>query len=71
VPFGDIGIGLSRYPFMLIFPQDEHEQLLIDVLSQLGTKVDRCSELVTFEEVDGFINAQIKTADGTIDKCHA
>src|SRR5687768_5107265 len=27
--FGEMGKGLSPYPYMLIFPQDEHEQLLI------------------------------------------
>src|SRR5258708_37640872 len=25
--FGDMGVGLSAYPYPLIFPQDEHERL--------------------------------------------
>src|SRR6266478_4728544 len=29
VAFGDMGQGLSPYPYALIYPQDEHEQLLI------------------------------------------
>src|ERR1019366_2581050 len=28
--FGDMDAGLSPFPFALIFPQDEHERLLID-----------------------------------------
>src|SRR5580700_262192 len=29
---GDMGAGLSPFPYALVFPQDEHEQLLIDAL---------------------------------------
>src|ERR1700738_2602209 len=29
VLFGEMGIGLSPYPYALIFPQDQHERLLI------------------------------------------
>src|SRR6266853_1024112 len=36
VAFGDMGQGLSPYPYALIYPQDEHEQLLIDRLTALG-----------------------------------
>ena len=32
VVFGDDGQGLSPFPYMLIFPQDEHERLLIERL---------------------------------------
>src|SRR5580704_14678406 len=28
--FGDMGAGLSPFPYALTFPQDEHERLLID-----------------------------------------
>ena len=34
VRFGDMGVGVSPYPYMLIFPQDEHERLLIDRLQR-------------------------------------
>ena len=33
VAFGDMGQGLSPYPYALVYPQDEHEQLLIDRLT--------------------------------------
>src|SRR5438552_11173722 len=32
--FGDIGAGLSPYPFMLIYPQDLHEALLASHLAR-------------------------------------
>ena len=39
--FGDMGTGLSPFPYALIFPQDEHERLLIDRLAKLGVEVER------------------------------
>src|SRR5271156_6222508 len=35
--FRNIGSGLTPYAFLLIFPQDEHEKLLIERLGELGT----------------------------------
>src|SRR5580692_10894073 len=35
-PFEKVGLGLTPYPFLHIFPQDEHERLLIERLEQLG-----------------------------------
>src|SRR5580693_5596563 len=34
--FGDIGAGLSPFSYALVFPQDEHERLLIDRLAGSG-----------------------------------
>ena len=31
---GDIGAGLSPFPYVLIYPQDEHERLLIERLAE-------------------------------------
>src|SRR6201995_182614 len=45
-----IGKGLTPYPFMQIFPQDEHEKLLIERLQALGVGVERQTELVSFAE---------------------
>src|SRR4051812_21050465 len=36
---GEIGIGLSPFPYLLFFPQDEHERLLIEELAKLGVFV--------------------------------
>ena len=36
----DMGAGLSPYPFLLAFPQDEHERFLLDRLGELGIAVE-------------------------------
>src|ERR1700689_2601123 len=40
VVFGDIGEGLSPFPFPLVFPQDEHERLLVERLGEGGVQVE-------------------------------
>ena len=50
VVFGDMGADLSPFPYALIYPQDEHERLLIDRLAEAGVQVERQTELVAFEE---------------------
>src|SRR6185436_5525378 len=47
---GDIGLGLSPYPYLLTLPQDQHERLLIDRLRPLGVEVERGVELLGYEE---------------------
>ena len=37
--FKDIGQGLSPYPFVLSFPQDEHEGLLVETLRERGVEI--------------------------------
>jgi len=34
----DMGAGISPFPYALIYPQDEHERLLIDRLAQTGRR---------------------------------
>jgi 2-polyprenyl-6-methoxyphenol hydroxylase-like FAD-dependent oxidoreductase len=68
--FGDMGAGISPYPNPVIYPQDEHEQMLIDRLSGLGVQVERSAALIDFEMVDGIV-ARIRGADGTVDTCRA
>ena len=51
--FGDMGAGLSPFPYALVFPQDEHERLLIDRLIQAGVEVERRTELLGFEDTGG------------------
>src|SRR5207248_11791695 len=46
VAFGDMGAGISPYPYPVIFPQDEHERLLIERLSKAGVEVERSTELL-------------------------
>ncbi|MDB5429926.1 MAG: FAD-dependent oxidoreductase [Caulobacter sp.] len=65
IPLDEIGKALSPYAFMLIFPQDQHEKLLIERLSGLGVEVERRTELVSFEDAADGIVAHLKRADGS------
>src|SRR5258705_5739711 len=71
VVFGDMGVGLSPYPYPLIFPQDEHERLLIERLAETGVEVERQTELLGFECADGRVLAQIRTPNETVETCTA
>ena len=71
VVFGDMGVGLSPYPYPLIFPQDEHERLLIERLAETGVEVERQTELLGFENTDGHVLAQIRTPNRTVETCTA
>lgn len=62
--FGKMGEGLSPFSFALIFPQDEHERLLIEELTALGVEVERGCELLSFEERAGSVLARLKKSDG-------
>jgi 2-polyprenyl-6-methoxyphenol hydroxylase-like FAD-dependent oxidoreductase len=70
-PFGDLGAGLSPFSFALIYPQDEHERLLIDRLAELGVAVERGCELASFEESGGGVRALVKRPDGAAESVEA
>jgi 2-polyprenyl-6-methoxyphenol hydroxylase-like FAD-dependent oxidoreductase len=65
IPLEDIGKGLTPYPFMQIFPQDEHEKLLIERLEALGVGVERQTELVSFAENEDGVTARLRGPDGS------
>src|SRR6476646_9613671 len=71
VAFGDMGVGVSPYPYMLMFPQEEHERLLIERLERLGIHVERPSELVDFDARGDGIVAQLRHAGGRDETCEA
>lgn len=69
VVFGDMGQGLSPFPYAIIFPQDEHERLLIDRLAASGVEVERRTELVRLKDSGSCVLAQLKRPDGSSDEC--
>src|ERR1700681_3817224 len=71
VVFGDMGADLSPFPYALIYPQDEHERLLIDRLAEAGVQVERQTELVAFEETAEGVRARLRRADGVTNACEA
>jgi 2-polyprenyl-6-methoxyphenol hydroxylase-like FAD-dependent oxidoreductase len=56
----NLGSGLTPFSFPIIFPQDEHETLLIKRLSDLGVEVERQVELADFENRGGEIRATLR-----------
>jgi 2-polyprenyl-6-methoxyphenol hydroxylase-like FAD-dependent oxidoreductase len=50
IPFGDVGSDVTPYPFILVYPQDQHEQLLVERLRALGVEVERQTEMIDFED---------------------
>src|SRR5882757_3815639 len=69
--FGDMGAGLSPFPYALIFPQDEHERLLIGRLTEAGVEVERQTELLGFKDATGRVRARLKRLDGVPEVCDA
>jgi len=67
--FGDMGASLSPFPYALVFPQDEHERLLIERLAGLGVQVERRMELLGFAETADRVRARLKRPDGTEEEC--
>ena len=71
IVLGAIGAGVSPYPFMLIFPQDQHERFLIERLREAGVQIDRPTEVVGFEERGDRVAVRLKLADGSEETCTA
>ena len=64
-----LGEGLSPYPFILSFPQDDHERLLVEQLSAAGVAVEWETELIDFQETGSYIQATLRKKDGTEERC--
>ena len=71
IGFEVVAADITRYSFMEIFPQDEHEQLLIERLGAAGVSVERRTELAAFSETGGRILARLRTASGAEESCEA
>src|SRR5262249_12656186 len=67
--FGDMGAGISPYAYALIFPQDEHERLLIDRLRDAGASVERQVTCVGLEQRGDRVVARLAHADGSLETC--
>ncbi|EJL99679.1 2-polyprenyl-6-methoxyphenol hydroxylase-like oxidoreductase [Pseudomonas sp. GM102] len=71
LPLSTIGEGLTPYAFLEIYPQDEHERLLIERLEAFGITVERDTELQSFEETGDGITARLRLPDGQQETCQA
>ena len=68
---GDMGKGMSPFPFMFVCTQDRHERFLIAHLRRAGVEVERPVALVDFTQDGGGVKARLKDASGAIQECSA
>jgi 2-polyprenyl-6-methoxyphenol hydroxylase-like FAD-dependent oxidoreductase len=66
VELGAVGRGLSPFPFGVIFPQDEHERLLVERLEAAGVRVERRTEVTAIEPGASGVVVREKRPDGSV-----
>ncbi len=66
IDLDDLGTGLSPFPHPVIFPQDEHERLLIERLALAGVVVERTTTFLDASDSGEGVIARIRRADGTV-----
>jgi len=71
ISFDGMGTGVSPYPYPLIYPQDEHERLLIERLTELGVTVERETEVLNFRETGDRVQVKLRKPDGSEETCAA
>src|SRR5215471_3801434 len=71
VDFEAIASDLTPYAFLQIFPQDEHERLLIAKLETLGVAVERRTELIGYRDEGDRVVAHLLLSDGREETCEA
>jgi 2-polyprenyl-6-methoxyphenol hydroxylase-like FAD-dependent oxidoreductase len=54
----------SRYPYMLVIPQNETEQIIEDRLNQEGVYVDRGRQFVTLRQNEAGVTAMVRNREG-------
>lgn len=65
------GADITPYPFVLVYPQDQHERLLVERLFLLGVTVERNTELIAFEDNVDHVSARLRMSDGSEQVCEA
>ncbi len=70
VPLTNLSAALTAYG-PLAYPQDEHEQLLIEHLARLGVRVERQTELLSFRQDDTGVTSLLRGPDGQEHSCEA
>ena len=69
--FESIGSGLTPYAFLQIFPQDQHERLLVERLEALDVTVERRTELISLAQEETRVMARLRGPDGHEVDCEA
>ncbi|MEP7087680.1 MAG: FAD-dependent monooxygenase [Gemmatimonadota bacterium] len=71
IDIAEIGRGLSPFPGLVDFAQDEHEKMLIAELTKVGVTIERQTELLKFEDRGTSIVATLKLPNGMEEQCEA
>jgi 2-polyprenyl-6-methoxyphenol hydroxylase-like FAD-dependent oxidoreductase len=71
IELGAAGMDISPFSYVIIFPQDEHERLLIERLRAAGIEVERPVELTAFDDRGDRIVARLRRPDGAKETCEA
>lgn len=64
IPVGDIGQGLSVFPYLLLHEQSKTEQLLTDFIRNYGFDIERETELLQFIQDSGSVTSIIQHVIG-------
>ncbi len=64
------GVEVTPYPFVLSFPQDDHERFLVEHLEKLGITVEWNTTLKSFEQQEDHVSAVLQV-DGVERTCEA
>lgn len=71
IPVGDIGKDMSPFPYVLMLGQDDNERIMGARLHDLGVDVHWKTELVSFEQQPGYVEAVLKQPDGSVARIKA
>lgn len=63
IALGEIGRGLSRFPFVLMLAQDDHERFLIGKLRELGIEVRWNCALVALEQTADTVHVTLRQGE--------
>ncbi|KAF3901537.1 hypothetical protein ABW21_db0200289 [Orbilia brochopaga] len=69
--FSEIGSDTSKFPFVLMYPQDLNERLMIDELEKYGVKVEREIEFTDLVQRDDGVTVSMKHKDGQTEEFDA
>lgn len=71
IALGEMGKGMSEYPFVLMLEQGRHEKILHDHIRAKGKEVRWLTGLESFSQDDAGVSVDVKTPDGAIETIEA
>ncbi len=71
VPLDDLGEGQTRYPFLYVYPQDKHEQLLVSRLEAMGVVIEWNTTFNGYEEASESVMVRLTRPDGREEEAEA